>query len=142
MLGDNRMRVIVGVLVALLWAGSAAATPVTLSCDTKGDAREWLGRLVVVVDLAHLLVVIRAPEVLPKVRWEYQDGRKAPLAVQGQRGPWDDKPVAQFVRLTASSLEMGYREPDGELLHVAHIDRAALTGGRCRWRTSDEFGLS
>ena len=135
------MRIVLIIVAALVIASPAVAKRVALSCDTKGDDSEMYGRLAVVVDLEHLAVSIRAPQVRPDLEWEYQNGRTAPLLVHGWRSPDDEAPVVQFVRLTRASLDMGYRDLNGELLHIAHIDRAALKGKRCRWHTSDDFGL-
>jgi hypothetical protein len=135
------MRIAPAIVAALVIASPAAAKPVTLSCDTRGDDSEIYGRLAVVVDLEHLSVSIRSPKVRPDLEWEYQNGRTAPVLVHGWRDPDDEWPVEQFVRLTRTSLDMGYRNANGELLHLAHIDRAALRGKRCRWHTADDFRL-
>jgi len=114
-----------------LLATSAAAAPVTRSCDYKGYGK--FGPLTIDFD-----------ETARSVRVTTQDGRvyRYQDGVTGRIGPGaaDDDlgPVEQFVTLRPGRVEVGFRWlDDGSTGHLAYFDPMAFKNPakRCVWRS-------
>lgn len=132
---------IAAALAAFLLQSVSAAEP--LRCKIVGGSADframWRGGLLVMVDEAARHVRFEGMNQ-PGLTFDYWDGAFAPI-VTGSRVGRDDPPwVAQFVKFTPARVELGWRNQDGELEHMAWFDRAALRGGACRWRSLWEFG--
>lgn len=139
------MRLIICAALALLvLTACAAAEPVALRCKTSGSIKRQYGTLSLVVDEAARYLRMEAPEKVPGARWEYRDELfgsiytgSSPL-IQA-----DDGPVgAQFVKFTRATVEIGWRDQDGQLVHLAYFNRSALRGAACRWHSLWEFELA
>ncbi len=122
---------------------SARAEPIELDCKTEGMLHSLYGTLAVYVDEAQRYIRIEAPH-LPSARVEYMDGTTASV-FKGKLYPFmSDEVVRQFVTINPSSIEVGWRDEDGELVHLGWFNRAALrkNGPPCRWHSAWQFALT
>jgi hypothetical protein len=137
------MRIIpCAALAALLVAAPASAESVELRCKIVGPAAHCWGALQVMLDEAARHVRITA-EKQQGGAWDYQDGVTASIySGRIPAGADDAAPVAQFVKISAARVELGFRGEDGALLHLASFNRSALHGKPCLWHSHWNFARS
>jgi hypothetical protein len=137
------MRAITGAaLAALLFAAPASAESVELRCKIIGPAAHCWGALQVMLDEAARHVRITADKQ-QGFAWDYQDGATASIySGRIPAGADDAAPVAQFVKISAARVELGFRGEDGAVLHLASFNRSALHGKPCLWHSHWNFGRS
>jgi hypothetical protein len=137
------MRVITGAaLAAFLVAAPASAESVELRCKIVGPAAHCWGAFQVMLDEAARHVRITADKQQGGA-WDYQDGVTASIySGRIPAGADDAAPVAQFVKISAARVELGFRGEDGALLHLASFNRSALHGKPCLWHSHWNFGRS
>jgi hypothetical protein len=129
-------------LAALLFGAPASAESVELRCRIIGPAANCWGVLQVMLDEAARHVQIKA-EKQPGFAWDYIDGATASIySGKIPAGAEDAAPIAQFVKISAAHVELGFRGDDGELLHLASFNRSALHGESCVWHSLWNFGAS
>jgi hypothetical protein len=120
----------------LLFPLAAAAQPIALRCKTTGATNAMFGTLSIVVDEEARTVRVEAPEALADAKWIYQDGAVAPVFVGDPEFMKLAGMVEQFVKVTPTRIELGWRNLDGELEHLAWFNRSALHNGKsCRWHS-------
>lgn len=138
-------------LFSALVSSAAIAAPVTLQCTIRGKSVSDFGRLAVVtVDLETLTVEIETLEKWRGWRWRYRNGQTAALLMSIPPGAtWQPDlpattPVSQFVQVTAQSVTVGWRTPEGEPGRVSSFNRSALNRhpAPCIWRSAADFDLS
>jgi len=96
----------------------------------------------VTVDEQARHVRVEADDTSPGARVDYWDGAFAPLFT-GKIYWWmDEDVVEQFVRFTPTTVEVGWRDLDGELQHYAAFVRPVLhnKSTTCRWHVFSSLG--
>lgn len=120
---------------AALLSTPLAAQTLSRSCDYKGEGK--LGPLKVDFDQETRSVTVTTHDGQV---WRYQDGvtgRISPSSTKDDLGP-----VQQFVKLSPTRVEVGFRWPDdGSTGHLAYFDPTSFTDPAkpCLWRSLWDF---